>query len=115
MHIFALNLMVSTTGVSYANIVHGASTGDIFLDFFGQALHNVNMDGEPILRNGDCVVVDNCPTHHGRFGPVLRDYLAQQGIEVLYTPTYSPEFNPAEYAFNKIPYRYSGVTMIIQT
>jgi transposase len=47
------------------------------------------------------LVVDNCPTHHGRFGPVLRDYLAQQGIEVLYTPTYSPEFNPAEYAFKK--------------
>ena len=52
--------------------------------------------------NGDVVVVDNCPTHHGRFGQELKEYLALRGIEVLYTPKYSPEMNPAEFAFNKL-------------
>ena len=82
--------------------VQGATTGDEFLDFFGQAMQNVDGNGNPILRNRDCVVVDNCPTHHGQYGRILRQYLGESGVELLYTPKYSPEFNPAEFAFNKI-------------
>ena len=46
--------------------------------------------------------MDNCPTHHGRFGLELKDFLTQIGVEVVFTPRYSPEMNPAEFAFNKI-------------
>ena len=101
---YTLNLLIGTGGVSFANVVDGATTGADFVDFFGQAVNNVDNIGEPILRNGDCVIVDNCPTHHGQFGEYLRNYLGDRGIDLIYTPRYSPEMNPAEYAFNKIKF-----------
>lgn len=99
---FTLNLMIGTEGVTYANVVLGATDGEQLVEYFGQATQRLNQNGEPFLRNGDIVVMDNCPTHHGRFGRELREYLATRGIELLYTPRYSPEMNPAEFAFSKI-------------
>lgn len=57
-----LNLMISTRGVGYANTIQGASTGMDFVSFFEQALDSVNEDGSPILKAGDTIVVDNCPS-----------------------------------------------------
>ena len=95
-------MLVALTWVTFAIVVQGATDGNQFVEFFGQATQRLNEDGEPFLTNGDVVVVDNCPTHHGRFGQELKEYLALCGIEVLYTPKYSPEMNPAEFTFNKI-------------
>ena len=98
-----LNLLIGTGGIEYANTIQGASTGMDFLNFFQEASENVNLDtGEPILPAGDTIVVDNCPTHHSQPAAVLRQWLAEQGIELLYTPVYSPDFNPVEFCFNKL-------------
>ena len=99
---FTLNLMIGTEGITYTNVVQGATDGEQLVEFFGQATQRLKDNGEPFLRNGDVVVLDNCPTHHGRFGREIKEYLALRGIELLYTPKYSPEMNPAEFAFNKI-------------
>lgn len=99
---FTLNLMIGTEGVTYANVVQGATDGEQLVEFFGQATQRLGENGEPFLRNGDVVVMDNCPTHHGRYGRELQEYLGARGIELLYTPRYSPEMNPAEFAFQKI-------------
>ena len=51
---------------------------------------------------GDIVVMDNLAVHHYGEGAFLEEYLAEMGIELLFTPTYSPDLNPIEPSFNKI-------------
>ena len=97
-----LNLLISTSGIEYANTVDGASAGIDFLNFFQETSQNTHDNGEPILQAGDTIVVDNCPTHHGNAARALRQWLAQQGIDIIYMPVYSPDFNPVEFCFNKI-------------
>ena len=46
--------------------------------------------------------MDNCATHHFAGGEALQEWLNERNIELVYTPTYSPDFNPAESVFNKM-------------
>jgi len=45
--------------------------------------------------------MDNCATHHFA-GGALQAWLNERNIELVYTPTYSPDFNPVEFVFNKM-------------
>ena len=56
----------------------------------------------PALEVGDIVVMDNCPTHHFAGGEALQEWLSDRNIDLVYTPTYSSDFNPAEFVFNKM-------------
>lgn len=47
----------------------------------------------PKLRWGDVLVLDNLSAHHD---PRVVSSCAAVGIEVLYLPPYSPDFNPIE-------------------
>ena len=47
------------------------------------------------LRFGDVLVMDNLAAHH----PRVVDLCAARGVEVLYLPPYSPDFNPIESAW----------------
>ena len=43
--------------------------------------------------------MDNLPAHkRGR----VRELIEERGLELLYLPSYSPEYNPIEEAFSKI-------------
>ena len=53
----------------------------------------------PSLRRGDIVVMDNLSAHKS---PTVRDLVEDAGCELLYTPPYSPEFNPIEEAWAKL-------------
>jgi transposase len=53
----------------------------------------------PELRKGDVVVMDNLPGHKG---PRVRQMIEAAGVELLYLPPYSPDFNPIENAFAKL-------------
>lgn len=56
--------------------------------------------GNPVLSNGDVVVMDNCGFHHGRFAEAeLRRMLGDRGVTLLFQPPYSPEFNTCEFSF----------------
>ena len=46
--------------------------------------------------------MDNLAVHHYEGGQILEEVLAEMGIELLFTPTYSPDLNPIELCFNKI-------------
>ena len=97
------NLLAGLNGVEYMNTVHGASDTISFLQFFAEAGNAANVEtGRPALEVGDIIVLDNCPTHHFAGGEALRDWLSDRNIELLYTPTYSPDFNPVEFLFNKM-------------
>ncbi|CAB3986695.1 Ankyrin repeat domain-containing 34B [Paramuricea clavata] len=98
-----LNLLVSLNGVEYYNLIDGASNTVQFLNFFEEASNAVNFETRrPALEVGDTIVMDNCGVHHYEGGQALEEFLADMGIELLYTPAYSPELNPVEFCFNKI-------------
>jgi transposase len=50
-------------------------------------------------RPGDLLILDNLPSHKT---PAARAAFDRCGIETLYLPPYSPDFNPIENAFSKL-------------
>ena len=53
----------------------------------------------PKLTDGDIVVMDNLSAHKNA---VTRRLIEETGASVLFTPPYSPEFNPIEEAWAEI-------------
>jgi transposase len=53
----------------------------------------------PALRPGDIVVMDNLSPHKSQ--PTL-ELMARAGVEVLFLPAYSPDFNPIEKMWSKL-------------
>ena len=81
-----VNLMCGLAGVAYMNIIDG---GADTLEFFEQAAEAENIYGRPALEVGDIVVMDNCPTHHNlEPGDVLKEFLSNMNIELVYMPAY---------------------------
>ena len=97
-----LNLLVGLEGIMYADTVDGSADTFHFLNFFAEASKNFQRNGNPVLTNGDIIVMDNCATHHNVGGFALGEWLDTLGIDVVYLPTYSPELNPIELVFNKL-------------
>ena len=58
---------------------------------------NVFVQGEAVPRS--ILVLDNAHTH---WNLGLQEVLREAGIKVIFTPPYSPEFNPIEEAFSKV-------------
>ena len=98
-----INVLAGLDGVKYANIVNGPSATLDFLHFFGLAANAGDVQtGRPALELDDIVVLDNCPTHHYEGERNLESFLNDIGVELVYTPTYSPDFNPVEFVFSKM-------------
>ena len=62
----------------------------------------------PALLPGQVVVMDNLSAHKGERVRVL---IEQRGCEILYLPSYSPDFNPIEKAFNVYRAKHNGVEL----
>jgi len=74
-----------------------------FNSFFGEAANAGNVTtGRPALEVGDVGVTDNRPTHYYAGGEALQEWLEERNVELVYTPTYLPDFNPVEFIFNKM-------------
>jgi len=69
----------------------GTST-DVFLAYVEQVL-------VPRLRPRDIVIMDNLSAHKNAR---VRRLIEDAGCELLFTPPYSPEFNPIEEAWAKL-------------
>src|SRR3712207_9282388 len=50
----------------------------------------------PTLEEGQVVVMDNLSSHKGER---VRELIEGKGCELIYLPSYSPDFNPIEQAF----------------
>ena len=98
---YTVNLPHSRFGIDYCNILEGPSNGLEMLHFFEESMDVVDpVYGNPVLANGDIVVMDNCGFHHGRFTEdELRRMLRNRGIELIFQPPYSPDFNTCEFCF----------------
>lgn len=97
-----LNLMCGLDGIIYANTIDGTSNSMTFLNFFDEASQVFLTDGKPPYIYGDRIIMDNAAIHHNRAGEALGEWLDDIGCTLVYLPTYSPEFNPAEHVFNKL-------------
>jgi len=98
-----VNLIVSLNGPEYYDVIAGATNNIEFLQFFTRGLNAVNpITLRPVLQTGDIVIMDNLSVHHFDAGEVLEEFLGEMGIELIYTPVYSPDLNPIEMCFNKL-------------
>lgn len=76
------------TGLSVA----GAIDGETMLFFIEEML-------APTLKEGDIVVMDNCPIHKLE---EIEEALEARGAWLMFLPTYSPDFNPIENCWSKV-------------
>jgi transposase len=104
-----LNLLVSLDGPVYFNIEDGSTNTAKFLNFFFEASEATNMfSGRPAIEVGDIIVMDNLAVHHYDGGYILEEYLEEMGVELIFTPTYSPDLNPVEMCFAKVKAKLNG-------
>jgi len=88
------SLLASITleGMGPAMAVNGSTTAEVFEAYLEHVLL-------PELEEGQVVVMDSLPAHKpGR----VRELIEGGGCELLYLPSYSPDYNPIEEAFSKI-------------
>lgn len=83
---------MSVEGLGPSLAVEGATTSVVFESYVEQVL-------APTLRRGQVVVMDNLSAHKGER---IRELIEGRGCELIYLPSYSPDFNPIEEAFAKI-------------
>jgi len=68
-----LQVLAGLEGILYANTVDGTTDTVDFLNFFGEASENFLPNGEPVLRYGDHILLDNHATHHNEGGRLWGD------------------------------------------
>ena len=83
---------MSLEGMGPSLVVEGSTTKAVFETYIEKIL-------APALREGQVMVMDNLSSHKGER---VRQIIEQRGCELLYLPTYSPDFNPIEEAFAKL-------------
>jgi transposase len=79
-------------GMGPSLAVEGTTTARVFETYIEKVL-------VPTLHKGRIVVMDNLSAHRPKR---IRELLESRGCELLYLPSYSPDYNPIEEAFAKI-------------
>ncbi|XP_046864302.1 uncharacterized protein LOC124458303 [Xenia sp. Carnegie-2017] len=98
---FTVNLLHNVNGVSHYNILRGPSNGLELLNFFDEAFEIDDILGNPVIKDDDVIVMDNCGFHHGNnVEPQLRGMLQDRNVELIYQPPYHPCYNTCEQCFH---------------
>jgi transposase len=79
-------------GMGASLVVEGSTNGMVFETYLRDVLC-------PTLEEGQVVVMDNLSSHKGER---VRELIEGRGCELIYLPSYSPDFNPIEQAFSKL-------------
>ena len=79
-------------GMGPSLTVEGSTTARVFETYVEKVLL-------PSLKEGQIVVMDNLSAHRPKR---IKELIEQRGCELLYLPSYSPDYNPIEEAFAKI-------------
>ncbi len=83
---------LSLQGMGEALVWEGAADTSTFEAYIEQIL-------APSLQRGQIVVMDNLSSHQGQR---VRRAIEARGCQLLFLPTYSPDFSPIEGAFSKM-------------
>lgn len=95
----SLLLLVTLTGDYYAEVHSGPTTAVEFSAFIGNALEAHNNHGEPIVRPGATLILDNASIHGNRTLAIISDSLEEKCVDYLFLPCYSPDLTPIEPVF----------------
>ena len=83
---------LTSEGMGASVAVEGSTTAEVFEAYVERFL-------APSLKSGQVVVMDNLNAHKGER---VRELVEARGCEVLFLPSYSPDFSPIEEAFSKL-------------
>ena len=83
---------MTLSGMGPSLAVEGATTAVVFEAYVERVL-------VPALRPGQVVVMDKLGAHRPKR---IRELIEARGCELLYLPSYSPDYNPIEEAFAKL-------------
>jgi transposase len=83
---------LSLQGMGEALILEGSADAPVFELCIEQIL-------APSLQAGQIVILDNLSTH---IGEKVRQAIEARGCQLLFLPSYSPDFSPIEEAFSKL-------------
>ena len=97
-------LTFSITILVLINILEGPSNGFEMTHFFKESLQAVDHVGNPVLTNGDVIVMDNNCSFHQRvfIENQLRLMLRNHGVELIFKSPYSPELNSCQFCFRSM-------------
>ena len=84
---------MSLEGMGPTLAVEGATTAVVVFEAYVERVL------APSLKEGQVVVMDNLGAHRPKR---VRELIEQRGAELLYLPSYSPDYNPIEEAFAKL-------------
>ena len=83
---------MTTEGMGPCLAVEGGTTKAVFEAYVERIL-------APTLRPGQVVVMNNLSAHKG---DRMRELIEERGCELVFLPSYSPDFSPIEEAFSKL-------------
>lgn len=89
---YTLVAALSLAGVSAPWVIEGAMDQTAFEAYIHHVLR-------PTLQPGDMVVLDNLSAHKGAS---VQTWLEAQGVQVVFLPPYSSDFNPIELCWAKV-------------
>jgi transposase len=92
-------------GMGASLVVEGSTNTKVFETYLTEVLL-------PTLEEGQVVVMDNLSSHKGQR---VRELIEGEGCELIYLPSYSPDFNPIEQAFSKLKGYTSGKRALVAT
>ena len=84
-------------GMGPSLAVEGATTARVFETYVIETY--VKKVLAPSLQEGQIVLMDNLGAHRPKR---VRELIEQQRCQLIYLPSYSPDYNPIEEAFSKI-------------
>jgi transposase len=84
---------ITVEGMGPSMAVEGSTTKEVFEAYLEHVLL-------PELEEGQMVIMDKLPAHNKR--AKVRELIEGRGCQLLYLPSYSPDYNPIEEAFSKV-------------
>ena len=83
---------LTTEGLQAPMLIEGATNTEVFLPYLDEVLC-------PTLHAGQTVVMDNLNVHRAA---AVRQRIEARQCQLVFLPSYSPDFNPLEEAFSKL-------------
>ena len=83
---------LGVTGIVAPLIFKGTLNSELFKTYVSEVLVKT-------LKNGDTFILDNCSVHTVK--DIMKPII-DMGVNVIFLPKYSPDFNPIELAWSKM-------------
>jgi transposase len=83
---------ITVEGMGPSMAVEGSTTKEVFEAYLEQLLL-------PELEGGQVLIMDKLPAHKRA---KVRELIEGRGCQLMYLPSYSPDYNPIEEAFSKV-------------